>query len=115
MVSATVTQAPRPRRPRRRRGRDCQGPRLYRVREFVAAYAVAVLTNIACLLLMPPLIILVYPGTGIGLSRYIGKRIIWWTFTANVQNVSSTKLHLILTWPVSVPIFLIKLFVAKFL
>jgi len=66
-----------------------------------------------CLFLVPPLLILVYPGCGIALSRFIGRRIIWWEFTANIHNVAADKLRTILTWPLSVPVFIVKLFIAK--
>lgn len=113
MLSAN-TSIPPSRRRNRRRPRPARRAQ-YRIREFVGAYAVAVLTNVAWAILAPPVLILSYPISGILLSRYIGQRVSWWKFTASIENVSGVKLHLILSWPVSVPVFVFKVAVVKFL
>ncbi len=99
------------RRGRRRR----TGPRRYRIAQFLSAYGIAILVNLVSILFVLPLIVLVYPITGIILSRYIGRRIVWWEYTANLQNISSVKLHFIVTWPVSMPSLIWQTFVVKFL
>ena len=91
------------------------GHRLYRISDILIAYSVSALVNLIALVLVPVLVILTYPMAGIYLSRSIGKSVIWWPFAANVQNISATKLHLILTWPISVPLFAWQLFIVKFL
>ena len=51
---------------------------------------------------------------GVFLSRFIGERVDWWIITASIKNVAAVKFHTILTWPVSVPVFVLRVFVAKF-
>jgi hypothetical protein len=104
-----------PQHQRRSNGRHNRPPRLYRLGDILLAYVAALLVNAAAVATMPPLMILTYPMTGILFSRYIGNRIVWWPFAANLETVASTKLRLILTWPVSVPTFAWQLFVVKFL
>lgn len=91
------------------------GPRPYGVGAFLGAYALGLLINIAVLLLATPLIVLAYPITGICLSRYIGRRILWWDMAANIQNVTAVKLGFVLSWPMSMPRFIFKVFVSQFL
>jgi hypothetical protein len=62
----------------------------------------------------PPLVIVTYFVAGIALSRYVGQRIVWWNMAANIQNVYQVKLATILTWPIALPAFILKLFVAKY-
>ena len=100
---------------RRRKKRRGSSRRVYRLREFVLAYGCACVVNITCLLLVLPAIVFVYPGTGIVLSRYVGRRVVWWEYRANIKNISSVKLHFIVSWPISMPVFIWQIFVVKFL
>jgi hypothetical protein len=88
---------------------------MYSVADFVIAYGGGVMINLVCLVLIPPGILLSYPLTGILLSRFIGRRIAWLPWAASVHNIAATKVGLILTWPVSVPRFIVALAVAKHL
>lgn len=88
---------------------------MYGIGEMLLAYVVAVLVNVAVAVTMPPLVLLTYPAAGLVLSRFVGDRIVWWTFRANVASISAVKLRLIFTWPAAVPKFLWQLFVVKFL
>jgi len=63
----------------------------------------------------PVLAILAYVFIGILLSRFIGERVDWWVMTSSIKNVAAMKLHSVFTWPVSVPVFIAQVFVAKFL
>ena len=74
-------------------------PRMYRIGDILLAYIAALLVNAAVAVAAPPLLILTYPAAGLVLSRYIGKRIVWWPFTANVEFISAVKLRLILAGP----------------
>ena len=109
------------RRPHRRRSkrrsnnRNHNDPSLYRLRDFTAAYFLAMATILACLIFLPPLLIFVYPFSGICMSRFIGRRIIWWNQANSIENVSAAKVHMVLTWPLSVPIFIGQIFIVKFL
>jgi hypothetical protein len=88
-------------------------PPPYRVGELIWAYVIAVLINLATLLILPAILI-VYPITGLILSRFISRRIIWWDYAANIENVAATKLQFLLTWPVAMPRFIAKAAVARF-
>lgn len=105
-------QASRRQRKERRRS---SGPPLYRISDFVRAYGLAILVNLACVVFAAPIILLLYPATGIVLSRYVGRRIVWFKYSADLLTVSETKLHFILTWPVSLLGLIWRLFVVKFL
>jgi hypothetical protein len=76
---------------------------------------VGLFANIGCLLVAPVLLLIVYPGTGIVLSRFIGRRIIWWKFGANLQTMSAAKIQVVLTWPISIPSFVARVFGVRFL
>lgn len=103
------------RRPHRKKHSRQRRPEPYRVREFVGAYLLAVLGVSAALSFSPALGVISYFVFGIGLSRYISERVEWWEFSANIHNVAAVKLHTIYSWPVSVPIFIFQVFIAKFL
>jgi len=62
-----------------------------------------------------PQIGIIYIVTGIFLSRYIGKRVIYWTQMNNIQNVIESKYRTILYWPVEIPRLTWCVFVAKHL
>ena len=98
---------------RNSRPRGRPRPRLYSITDLVAVYMVAIAGNLLCLVVMPPLVIFSYFVAGIALSRYVGQRILWWDMAANIQNVYQVKLATISTWPVAIPSFIWKLFVAK--
>jgi hypothetical protein len=110
MIGHMIT-APR----RRQRAIERQAPSQYRARDILAAYAVAVMINLVVLTLMAPLLLLSYPVTGVCLSRYIGRRIVWWPFAANVQNVAAIKMHIVWTWPLTVPTFAWQLLIVRYL
>lgn len=88
-------------------------PRLYSITDLLKAYTIAAVANLICLAIAPPLVILTYFVAGVALSRYVGQRILWWNMAANIQNVYQVKLATIATWPVALPSFMWKLFVAK--
>ena len=53
---------------------------------------------------------------GVFLNRIVLKRVIeWHPMYDTIQNVSSTKLGLVLTWPWSYPILFYKIAIVKFL
>jgi hypothetical protein len=99
--------------PRQERGRPA--PRLYSVGQLLTAYTAAVLANLGCLLLVPPMAVLAYPVAGVCLSRYVGRRIIWWNQADSIKNVASAKIHMVLTWPISAPVFIWQVLVANHL
>lgn len=105
----------RRRGPPRRRGGGCPSRRAYALGPMAGAYAAAVAFTLAVAALVPPALLIAYPAAGIYLSRKIDGRIVWWNQADSIQNVSSAKLNLILTWPLSVPVFLFRVFVAKYL
>jgi len=78
-------------------------------------YALGIAANFACMALFPSLVLLAYPITGMWLSRAIGRRIMWWGMRANVQNVAAVKLRFAMSWPIAMPGFIWKLFVARHL
>lgn len=84
------------------------------ISKFIGAYVIALTVNLIVLALLLPLLVLVYPITGICLSRYIGRRIIWSTLYATIGNVSTLKLKFIMSWPLAAPHFICRAFVAKF-
>jgi hypothetical protein len=96
-------------------GQGWPAPQPYKVGAFLGAYALAVAANAACIIVLPPLIIFTYPITGILLSRHIGRRIVWWNINANIENVATAKLHFVASWPASMPAFIWKIFVARYL
>jgi hypothetical protein len=117
MITQSI-QVPRRRHGRRPRPQGATAshrPHRYSVSDFVFAYVAAVLVNTACLLLVPPVLMLVYPITGICLSRFIDRRITWLRLTASLQNISQAKLQVIGTWPASIPAIIWQLIVVKFL
>lgn len=98
-------------------------PQPYRVGEFVAAYltAVAVLTSFAAVLggtgqpAAVPMIGFAYFGCGIGLSRFLARRVRWFKQRANISAVVEVKLHTIASWPISVPHFILQVAIVKHL
>ncbi|MBS4083725.1 MAG: hypothetical protein KGZ73_09265 [Rhizobiales bacterium] len=89
-------------------------PPPYSIAGFIGAYSVAVLINLLALVVFP-ILLLVYPITGICLSRYIGRRMVWWNFAASIENVAAAKRKFVLTWPVAMPGLIWKIFLARFL
>lgn len=110
---ADLARHPR-RRPTSGRRRTSGRPRLYCVTDLLCAYALAVSVLWCCLLLEPALALIALPAAGIVLSRFIGRRIVWWNQADSLKNVSSAKLHMVLTWPVSMPPLIARIFVSKF-
>lgn len=109
-------------RPRRwRRGRLSRerkrkaGQTPYKVSEFVLLYLLALVLFSVAVALAPLVAFALYLPVGIYLSRYIGLRVSWWDQSDNLENVSSAKLRLVATWPLSVPMFLAQMAIAKFL
>jgi hypothetical protein len=86
---------------------------MYSITDLVRAYMIAIVGNLLCLVVAPPLVIVAYFVAGVALSRYVGQRILWWNMAANIQNVYQVKLATIATWPIAIPSFIWKLFVAK--
>jgi hypothetical protein len=106
---------PRGNRRRPKGRRRSHRPRKYSVGEFIGAYIRAIAALIVAAAVSPALAVLSYIPIGIYLSRYIDQRVDWWIITASVKNVSIVKLHTIITWPVTVPVFIFHVFIAKFL
>jgi hypothetical protein len=100
-------------RQQRKRGR--RRPRPYGISSFVAAYLASLAATLLSLFLAGPLAIPVYFIVGIALTRFIGNRVRWWKFANNIENVAAAKLRTILTWPLSVPKFIVTVAAAKLL
>ena len=100
---------------RQRRGRGRRRPRPYGLFDFLIAYLGSLAAVWLTLVLAGPLAILVYFIVGIALIRFIGNRIRWWKFANNIENVATVKIRAILTWPVSVPKFIVTAAIAKWL
>lgn len=98
-------------------------PSLYRVGEFVGAYVTALVAFAASTGLLAstgeplalPGIGVAYLGCGISLSRFLRCRVRWFRQTANIAFVVEVKLHTITSWPVSVPVFIMQVAIAKHL
>lgn len=109
-------------RPRRyRRGRSGRarmgntGQSTLGVSELAVLYLLALVAFITALALVPVIAFVLYLPVGMYLSRHIGLRVSWWDQSDNLANVSGAKIRLIISWPLSVPVFLAQMFVAKFL
>src|SRR6266481_8643242 len=92
-----------PRRNRRRsrrqnRGKHREEVEPYKLAEFVGAYAVALIVCGIAALALPPLLLVAYPTCGLVLSRFVGRRVVWWTHTASIENIMKVKLTFALTW-----------------
>ena len=99
---------------RQQRGRR-RRPRPYGVFGFVAAYLLSVAITLLTLVLAGPLAIPAYFIVGMALTRFIGNRVRWWKFANNIENVAAVKFRAILTWPISVPKFIVTVAAAKWL
>jgi hypothetical protein len=60
-----------------------------------------------------PVIGVFYLGCGVALSRFFHHRVRWLRWKASVAVVAHVKLRTIVSWPVSVPVFIAQLCVAK--
>jgi hypothetical protein len=69
----------------------------------------------AAFLLGGPLGIVAYFVCGFWLTRFLSRRVIWWSFASNIQNVYLTKVSTFFRWPVAVAVFLWKLAIVKVL
>src|SRR5687768_6389403 len=82
--------------------------RAYPIGKFWLAYGLALLAMVAAIVIAWPMVLLAYPAAGASLSRYIGRRIEWWTQGNSVENVFLAKLNTIIYWPTAVPLFLVQ-------
>jgi hypothetical protein len=108
------SQISSPKRRRHRRKQTRKPPEIYGIGDLAGAYLIALLINVGCLVLVMPLELIIYPLTGIVMSRYLGRRIIWSKLLGTIENIASAKLGFILTWPLAMPAFLWKLAVVKY-
>ncbi len=113
MSFATISTVGNRQRRGRRPKRGGRGPRPYGVSGFVIAYLVSLAALLLALVVTGPLAILAYFVIGVTLIRFIGNRVKWWRMTNSVENIAAVKLRAILTWPVSVPKFIVTLAIAK--
>ena len=90
-------------------------PKPYGVRDLAAVYSVALILNVAVLVVFFPGIFLTYPASGVFLSRYIGQRVMWSFVFGTIENVAAAKRNMILRWPVLIPPFIVNAFVVKYL
>jgi hypothetical protein len=100
-------------RKQRKRGR--RQPRPYGLFEFTIAYLGSIAAVWLALVLGGPLAIPVYFIVGIALIRFIGNRIRWWKFANDIESVAAVKFRTMLTWPVSIPKFIVTVAIAKWL
>jgi hypothetical protein len=108
----------RPRRRRRRRrrnGRQQLNVRLYRVREFVVAYAVAILVSVAGFIVLKLWFLPFYVLVGVLLTRYISQRVLWNYYIASLSDVARAKMHTWITWPISLPVLIWQIVVVQHL
>lgn len=103
--------------------REPHPPRPNRLSEFGAAYiaAFSVCVTVSGALAQIgeagaiPVIGVVYLGCGVALSRFFHHRVRWLRWKASVAVVAHVKLRTIVGWPVSVPVFIAQLCIAKHL
>lgn len=90
-------------------------PRKYRIAEFVRAYVLALAGCLAALLVDPVAGVLAWPICGLLVSRFVSKRVIWWSQTNNLANVAGSKLSMVLRWPLTMPALIFRLIVVRYL
>jgi hypothetical protein len=64
---------------------------------------------------MPPAILVSYPVSGIVLSRFISRRVVWWRQANSLRAIAANNVRTILTWPTAVPKLVASLAAARFL
>jgi hypothetical protein len=55
----------------------------------------------------------VYIGCGVTLSRFFHHRVRWLRWKASVAVVASVKVRTVASWPLSIPVFIAQLVIAK--
>lgn len=101
---------------RRRRSGHRRSPEpSYNISHFIGIYSACVVALFVVAVAAFPVALFLYPVLGIVISRFVDKRIVWWNQSDNIENVANAKLHLIATWPLSMPYFIFKVFVSKYL
>lgn len=103
------------RAPRHRNKRHRPPPRKYRIGEFIRAYAVALAACFAALLVNPVLALIAWPIAGLFVSRFVSQRVTWWLQSDNLANVSSSKLSMVLRWPLAMPALIFRMIVVRYL
>ena len=96
-------------------------PRPYRLSQFSAAYVAALSVCVTATGVLAhsgeaaalPFIGIVYLGCGITLSRFFHHRVRWLHWKASVAVVAQVKVRTIVSWPVSVPVFIAQVCFAK--
>jgi hypothetical protein len=81
--------------------------------EFVRAYVLGLGAVLVAATLSPFLVGISVGVVGIFMTRYISRRVIWWNQANNLENVYRTKIHMLVTWPVSVPVLIFQIFVVQ--
>ena len=101
---------------RRQRGRyRLPRPKPYILHKLLGAYACALAACAVSAIVAGPLAIIVYVTAGILLTRYVGRRVIWWPHANNVENVYRVKIRSILAWPKEFGQFIWKLAISRLL
>jgi hypothetical protein len=96
-------------------------PHPYQVGEFIAAYMTRLLAFTAATGLLASIgephvlaaIGVAYVGCGISLRRFLHRRLRWFRQTANIAVIVEVKLHIIISWPVSVLVFIVQMAIGK--
>jgi hypothetical protein len=107
-----VIRTRRRRRRRRNARRGGGGIQPYRLKEFFFAYLIAIAVNVVGFVGLSILFIPFYFITGVVLSRFISRRVIWNPYLASVADIASAKMHTWVTWPISVPVLIWQVLVA---
>ena len=81
---------------------------------YIAAVGTFVITSVGLalfgLILISPA---VYIATGVVVTKFVSERVVWDDYIASLHDVAKAKMHTWLTWPVSVPVLLWKIFVIQ--
>ncbi|WP_209428293.1 hypothetical protein [Pararhodobacter sp. SW119] len=87
----------------------------YPLGKFSFIYLLGVMALFVIIEVEPRALFVAYPGIGLVVSRFVNNRVIWWNQANSLENVFRAKLLFWLLWPLYLPIFIIKLTVARYL